>query len=156
MQNTARIIIVDDDEIIRRSFSTVLEGAGYVVETAENGAEAIRKAESNFYNLALIDIRLPDMDGTQLLTKMRDTFPNMIKIIVTGYPSLQNAIEAINKGADGYVVKPTKMDELLGMVRKHLEKQRELQQFGEGKIKDYVESRLRELEAEQQSTPEPK
>jgi len=91
-----------------------------------------------------------------LLTKMRDTFPNMIKIMVTGYPSLQNAIEAINKGADGYIVKPTKMDELLGMLRKHLEKQRELQKFGEGKIKDYVESRLRELEAEQQSTSRPK
>ncbi|MGQ9642004.1 MAG: response regulator [Candidatus Bathycorpusculaceae bacterium] len=65
-----------------------------------------KKTNEKFYNLALIDIRLSDMEGTELLTKIKDTLPKMRKIIITRYPSLQNAIEALNKGADAYVLKP--------------------------------------------------
>ena len=95
-----RILIVDDDETIRKSITTVLEEKGYLADTAENGRTAIRKSDKEVYNLALIDIRLPDMDGVQLLTALKETTPKMIKIIITGYPSLQNAVEAVNKGAD--------------------------------------------------------
>jgi len=56
-----------------------------------------------FYKLALVDIRLPDMDGVELLTGMKQTTPKMVKIIITGYPSLENAVEAVNRGADGYI-----------------------------------------------------
>ena len=58
------------------------------MDTASNGKEAVGKSQTNFYNLALVDIRLPDMDGTKLLTSMKETTPEMVKIILTGYPAL--------------------------------------------------------------------
>ena len=100
MGKHARILIVDDDESIGKVLATILEDEGYTVDIAENGEKAIKKSEEEFYNLALIDIRLPDMEGIELLTKVRDTTPKMRKIIITGYPSIQNAIEAVNRGAD--------------------------------------------------------
>jgi two-component system NtrC family response regulator/two-component system response regulator AtoC len=100
MDETARILIVDDDENIRKVLTTILEEEGYAVESAETAKKAVEKTKKNFYNIALIDIRLPDMEGIELLTKMKDTTPKMRKVIITGYPTLQNAIEAVNRGAD--------------------------------------------------------
>jgi DNA-binding NtrC family response regulator len=142
----ARILIVDDDETIRKSLATVLKEKGYLIDTAESGREAISKSEKDAYNLAFIDIRLPDMDGVQLLTAMKETTPKMVKIIITGYPSLQNAIEAVNKGADGYIVKPIKMDELLPMITEHLKKQREARKYTEEKVAEFIETRAKELD----------
>jgi DNA-binding NtrC family response regulator len=140
----ARILIVDDDESVRKSLIMVLEQKGYSVDTAENGREAIEKSDRNFYNIALIDIRLPDMEGTQLLTAMKDTLPKMVKIIVTGYPGLENAIEAVNKGADGYVVKPIlDMNAFLNTLNEHLKKQQEARKYSEQKVAEYVETRVR-------------
>jgi DNA-binding NtrC family response regulator len=90
MAEHARIIVVDDDEGIRKTLATILEEIGYVVDTVENGKEAIERSNAEFYNLALIDIRLPDMEGTKLLTAMKETTPEMIKIIMTGYPSIKH------------------------------------------------------------------
>jgi len=122
----ARILVIDDDEGIRRVLTTVLEDAGHLVDTAKDGNDAIQKAASTAYDLALIDIRLPDMDGTKLLTKINDSTPRMAKIIVTGYPTLQNAIQAVKKGADGYITKPVDMERLLETISYHL-KQRKAQ-----------------------------
>ena len=119
-----RILVIDDDEGIRRVLLTVLEDAGYLVDTAKDGEDAIQKAESSMYDLALIDIRLPDMDGTKLLTKIKDPVPRMVKIIVTGYPTLQNAVQAVKKGADGYVTKPVDMGRLLEIIAYHLKKRK--------------------------------
>jgi DNA-binding NtrC family response regulator len=142
----ARILIIDDDETIRKSIASVLKNKGYLVDTAESGQAAIGKSETEIYDLALIDIRLPDMDGVQLLTAMKETTPEMVKIIITGYPSLQNAIEAVNRGADGYIVKPVKMDELLKTVEEHLKKQREARKYTEQKVAEFIETRAKELE----------
>jgi len=146
MGERARILVVDDDESIRKTLATILEEKGYVVDTAENGKEAIEKSNAKFYNLALIDIRLPDMEGTKLLTAMKETIPRMVKIIVTGYPSLQNAIEAVNKGADAYVLKPVNIDHFLNTIREHLKKQREAKKYSEEKVTEFIETRARELE----------
>jgi two-component system response regulator HydG len=145
----ARILIVDDDETIGRSISTALEKRGYLAETAENGRTAIRKSGRRVYNLALIDVRLPDMDGVQLLTSLKETTPKMVKIIITGYPSMQNAVEAVNNGADGYVVKPIKIEELLAMMEEHLRKQQEAGRYTEQKVAEYIETRAKELESRQ-------
>ena len=123
MGERARILVVDDDESVRKVFATILEEEGYAVDTAKNGREAIKKSKVKFYNLALIDIRLTDMEGTKLLTKVKDTMPKMRKIIITGYPSLQNAIEAVNRGADAYVLKPFDMDKVLETIKDQLKKQ---------------------------------
>ena len=152
MSDAARILIVDDDHEILKTFSAVLREAGYLVGTAESGREAIEKSNRNFYNLTLIDIRLPDMEGTQLLTALKQTTPKMVKIIVTGYPSLQNAVKAINKGADGYIIKPAKTEDLLSTIREHLRKQLEAKQYGEQKMKEFVEMRTEELASQEKRT----
>jgi DNA-binding NtrC family response regulator len=146
MTDHAKILVIDDDSNIRKVLSAALEDEGYIVDMAENGREAIRKSKSNFYNLALIDIRLPDMDGTKLLTEMKDTVPKMVKIIITGYPGLQNAIDAVNQGADAYIVKPFKMDNLLKTVREHLQEQELAKKHSEERIREFVEARVAELE----------
>ncbi|MBX5326153.1 MAG: response regulator [Candidatus Bathyarchaeia archaeon] len=148
MGDPARILVVDDDESIRKTLATILEDKGYVVDTAENGKDAIKKSNRRFYNLALIDIRLPDMTGTELLTSMKETTPKMVKIIITGYPSLQTAVEAVNKGADAYILKPFKMSNVLDMIEKHLRKQREEKKYSEEKVTEFIETRAKELEEE--------
>jgi len=87
------------------------------------------------------------MDGVQLLTTMKETVPKMVRIIITGYPSLQNAIEAVNKGADGYVIKPFNMDSVLNTIKEHLQKQREEKKYSEEKVREFVETRAAELES---------
>jgi len=142
----ARILVVDDEEGVRKSLKVVLEDEGCLVDTAENGQEAITKSKPKFYNLALIDIRLPDMDGLTLLTQMPETTPKTAKVIITGYPSLDNAIAAVNKGADGYIVKPFTMENLLHTVKEHLQRQQDAKKYSEEKVKEYIESRAKEQE----------
>jgi len=148
MGERARILVVDDDESIRKVLKTILEEEGYVVNTANNGKEAIRKSNAKFYNLALIDIRLPDMEGTRLLTAMKETTPKMVKIIITGYPSLENAVEAVNKGADSYILKPFDMDKVLKKIKEHLKKQQETRKYSQEKVAEFIETRVKELEEE--------
>jgi len=122
------------------------------VDTAENGRKAIKKTETNFYNLALIDIRLPDMEGTTLLTKMKDTTPKMRKIIMTGYPSLESAVEALNKGAHNYLVKPLDIEKVIAMVKKQLEIQKEEKKYAQERVAEYIQTRIRQLEEEKPVT----
>ena len=148
MSEAARILIVDDDESIRKALAAVLEEDGYIVDTAQTGKEAVEKCNTSFYNLALIDIRLPDMEGTQLLKTMKESTPPMVKIIVTGYPSLSNAIEAVNKGADAYLQKPLVMSDVLRTIKGHLNLQKEARKYSEERVAEFIESRARELEVE--------
>ena len=146
MSTSSRILVIDDDENVRKTVELTLKNSGFQVDSAENGQEAIKKANAHFYNLALIDIRLPDMDGTQLLTSLRETTPRMVKIILTGYPALENAVKAINKGVDGYLIKPVKEDELLGTIKLHLDKQKKEKELDQQKIAQFIDNRLRELD----------
>ncbi len=125
-KRTQRILIVDDDENILEVISTGLQDAGYLVDTAKDGSEAFEKSKTTVFDLALLDIRLPDMEGTKLLTGMKQGRPEMSTIILTGYPTLQNAVEAVNNGADAYLLKPVRMKDLLEVVRTKLKKQEEL------------------------------
>jgi DNA-binding NtrC family response regulator len=152
MGEHARILVIEDDESIRKTLAMILEEKGYDVDTAENGKEAIKKSSGKFYNLALIDIRLPDMEGTKLLTALRETTPRMVKIIVTGYPSLQNAIEAVNHGADAYILKPFNVDSVLNTIREHLEKQQQAKKYSEEKVAEFIETRVKELAEEKTIT----
>jgi DNA-binding NtrC family response regulator len=151
MGEAARILVIDDDENIRKVLATILEDEGYIVETAETAKKGIEKSEKTFCNLALIDIRLPDMEGIDLLLKLRSTKPKMRKIIVTGYPTLQNAVAAVNKGADAYVMKPFEVDKILQTIREQLKKQEEEKCFSEEKVVEFIETRIKALEATSQS-----
>lgn len=151
MGKPARILIVDDDESIREVLTSILTDEGYIVDAVDTGEKAIKATHKEFYNLALIDIRLPDMEGTKLLTELKDTVPKMRKIIITGYPTLQNAIEAVNRGADAYIVKPINMDEALKTIREQLQKQAEEKKYSEQKIVEFIETRVKELEAKRKT-----
>jgi len=152
MGGIAKILVVDDDEGIRTILKAILEDEGYIVETAENGQEAIAMSKTSFFNLALIDIRLPDMEGTNLLTAMNQTTPRMVKIIVTGYPKLDNAVDALNKGADAYILKPFNVPNILGKIREHLKKQEEAEKYSEGKVTEFIETRAKIWGEERAST----
>ena len=145
-KNKVRILIVEDDANIRETLSTILQQNGYNTDTAENGREAVQKAKTKFFNLVLLDIKLPDMEGTKLLTTMHENLPKMMKIMVTGYPSLENAIEALNLGADAYLIKPVKPEKLLALVEEKLEKQRTANNMTEEKVTKWIETRARKIE----------
>lgn len=140
----ARILVIDDDEGIRKVITTALNDESYITDTASNGKEAIEKSKVNAYNLAIIDIHLPDMEGTQLLSELKETTPKMRKIIVTGFPEVQNAITAVKKGANDYITKPVKIDVLINSIREQLRKQQEEKNYSEEKVAEYIETRLRE------------
>ena len=142
----ARILIVDDDESIRKVIATILEEEGYNVESVETAKKGIEKSESSFYNLALIDIHLPDMEGIELLAKMHETKPRMRKIIITGYPTLENAVAAVNKGADAYILKPFDVEKILATIRDQLQKQNEDRRYSQQKVAEFIETRVKELE----------
>jgi len=144
----ARILIVDDDESIRTVLSTILSDEGYSVDMARTGKEAVKKSNTKLYNLALIDIHLPDTEGTTLLTRIKKASPRMRKIIITGYPSLQNAVDALNKGADAYVMKPFDMRKVLATIEDQLEKQEEEMMFSQEKVAEFIETRVKELKIE--------
>ncbi len=146
MGETARILVVDDDKSVRKVLTTILEDEGYSVESVGTAKKAIERTRRRFYNLALIDIRLPDMEGIELLTKMKDTKPKMRKIIITGYPTLQNAVEAVNRGADAYILKPFDMENVLKTIEEELRKQQEEKKYSQEKVAEFIETRVKELE----------
>jgi DNA-binding NtrC family response regulator len=148
MGQSPRILVVDDDESIRKVLTAILEDQGYAVESADSAKKAIQKTKRKIYNLALIDIRLPDMEGINLLTRMKDTTPKMRKIIITGYPTLKNAVEAVNKGADAYIVKPFDMEKVLKKIKEQLKRQEEAKRYSQEKVAEFIKTRVMELEAE--------
>lgn len=125
-----RILIIDDDLVILKGFQLLLETKGYQVSTAETGRDALEMTHSKFFNLALIEIQLPDLDGTALLAEFQQLAPEMKKIIVTGFSSRENAIECLNLGADGYLEKPVTPGRLLRFVQDKLaEQEHEIERY---------------------------
>ncbi|MGA2768031.1 MAG: response regulator [Candidatus Bathyarchaeia archaeon] len=151
MDSDARILIIDDDENIRKVLMAILEDKGYNIEAVGTAREAIKRTEKRFYNLALIDIRLPDMEGIDLLTKIRDTTPRMRKIIITGYPTLQNAVGAVNRGADAYIMKPFDVEKVLSTINEQLRKQEQENKYSQDKVAEFIETRVRELDLEKEA-----
>jgi DNA-binding NtrC family response regulator len=145
MGREARIIIIDDDRPLRETLALMLEQEGYIVDTAENGKDAIEKTNRTLYHLAIVDWRLPDIEGTKLLGQLRETIPKMPKIMLTGYPSMNNAISAVNENADAFIVKPADCKALLETIE-HLLKKRETEAlFSEQKMASFLETRAKEI-----------
>src|SRR4030043_2110008 len=144
MVNNARILVIDDDESIRKTLAIALEQEGFFVDEAENGKEAIAKSYANFYNLAIVDWRLPDIEGTKLLGKLKETTPKMAKIMLTGYPSMNNAIDAVNKRADAFFTTPVAIDDLLVKMKELLELQEEENHYSQSRVAEYIQARTRQ------------
>ena len=149
MSKQARILIVDDDESIRTTLKAILEDEGYFVNTAASGKEAIQKTQETAYNLTLLDIRLPDIEGVELLKLLKENIPRTRKIMLTGYPSIQNAVAAVNKNADAYLIKPVDIEKLLATVKDQLKQQEDDQTVNEQKMALFIEGRFSEATIDQ-------
>ena len=141
------ILVVDDDRAILKSAKAILKLEGYHVDTVETGQEAIERSKAQFYNLALLDIKLPDMEGTELLAKIQSTLPKMMTIMITGFPSVDNAIDALNLGADTYLVKPIDAEKLLKVVKEKLTEQEKAERMSEDGVKEWIKTRVQKLKA---------
>jgi len=114
------VLVIDDDKSVLRTFRRILEKGGYDVEVAETGKEAMQKASARGFDVALIDLRLPDMDGTELLLKAKESLGDAVKIMITGAPSVDTGTKALDEGVDVYIVKPVKPEELLSLIAEKL------------------------------------
>jgi two-component system response regulator HydG len=147
-KNKPSILIVEDDPNIRETLKTILQQKGYNTDTAKNGKEAIQKSKTKFFNIALLDIILPDIEGTKLLTMIHKNTPKTVKIMITGYPSLENAVKSLNQGADAYLIKPVKPAKLLALIEKKLKEQRQAEKMTERKVTEWIKTRVHKMEHE--------
>ncbi len=142
MTKKESILVVDDDlgflEVIQR----ILEAKGYEVVTVPSAGEAVSRARQRFYNVAILDISLPDTEGTELLSTLLGMHPDIIAIMLTGYSSVQNAVQSLNRGAFAYLEKPLDPGHLLSVIDQGLEKQRLL--FENRQLVEELEQRNRE------------
>jgi ActR/RegA family two-component response regulator len=118
MMEKVRILIVDDDMDMLETLGDFLHEKGYLTETAKTGKEALIKAEESFFNVALVDMKLPDVIGTEVLQNLRKKYPSMITIVITGYATLQNAIEALNLGVNAFIMKPIDAEKVDAIIKK--------------------------------------
>jgi DNA-binding NtrC family response regulator len=124
VSGSLRILVVDDEEVIRDVLESLLEREGWTVSTAEDGAEALERFESELYDVVLLDLMLPDRPGLEVLREMRRRDPDAVIVIVTAYSSIEGAIQAMREGAFHYIPKPFQNQEVLLTVRKGAEARR--------------------------------
>jgi two-component system response regulator PilR (NtrC family) len=117
-----RLLVVDDEQSMRELLEIVLRREGYDVITADNGREALSTLERQPVDLLISDIKMPDMSGVDVLRAARSIDPDMLAIMITAFASTETAVEALRLGADDYISKPFKVDELKLRVRKALER----------------------------------
>ena len=123
VRNNNQILVVDDDEYICETLADVLELNGYDVHTALTGREGVEKAEILPIGIVIIDIKLPDIDGVELLKKIKTIKPESHCIMATGYADLQTSIKSLNEGAYSYMMKPLEMEDVLSTIKRALEDQ---------------------------------
>ena len=119
-----RILIAEDEAISRKHLTYALEKEGHAVTGAKDGMEAFALFDRNAYDVVIADIKMPNMDGLALLEKIKEKDPDMDVIIITGFGSIESAVDAMKKGASEYITKPFNLDELHIKIRKVLEKKR--------------------------------
>jgi YesN/AraC family two-component response regulator len=133
---------VDDEIGTRDSLSAILRSEGYVTASVASAKEAMEKASTRFFDLMLLDIRLPDTDGTQLLSHFQKVAPETIKIVITGYASIENAAQALNIGADSYLTKPLDPDSLLKTIKDKLQEREQNEKITAKRLADWVKLRV--------------
>jgi len=124
MNEKESILVVDDDHSTCKILSLIFRREGCEIETVHTGREAIEKAQTRFFNVVLLDIKLPDMEGVELLAPLKELHPDMEIIMFTAHASLETAMYALNRGASLYITKPLNMEEVFPTVKEVLEKQR--------------------------------
>ena len=120
--NDAYILLVDDEDAIRYSISKALQRVGYHVHTAASGEEALERLAERDYDVVLTDIRMPGLSGVELLVQIKEKSPDVVVILLTGYASLETAIESLRLGAHDYLVKPSSSQDIRESVARGLER----------------------------------
>ena len=119
-----RILVVDDEDGMRRLLSRVLTREGYETSAVGSGAEALRLVASERFDLVVTDIKMPEMDGLQLLAELKEYEPSLPIIVITAYGTIENAVQALRSGAYDYIAKPFENDEIKLTVAKAFERER--------------------------------
>jgi len=141
----ADILIVDDDPDILSTLREILELNGYTVVTSADAAGAIEKVKETPFLIALLDIKLPDMEGTELLVEIRKIRPATKCIMVTGFASLDNAVLSLNSGAAAFVMKPVNPGELLNTIREKIREIEAENEITEEKVTEWASDQLLRL-----------
>ncbi|TET62240.1 sigma-54-dependent Fis family transcriptional regulator, partial [Candidatus Aerophobetes bacterium] len=123
MPQPIKILIVDDEVNMLESLSEVLRNKGYLVATARNGLEALEKLKEKYFNIAIADLKMPEMGGMELLEVMKERYPQTPLVMLTGYATINSAVDAMKKGAYDYLVKPFSPDKILLIAKKIMEEE---------------------------------
>lgn len=121
MGNEGQIIIIEDDERMLNLLSKVLKKEGYAVVPCLDGITGLKKLEENTFDLAITDLRMPKMDGMEVLKSIKDVSPDTYVIVMTAFSSVDSAVKAMKRGAYDYISKPFKMDEMTMIIKRALE-----------------------------------
>jgi ATP-dependent Lon protease len=127
LKKKPKILIIDDEEIARRNLEHILGKENYDVESSPDGVDALRKIGLSGFDVVLTDLKMAGIDGMEILEKMKTRYPDTKVIMITGYATVQSAIEAMKKGAFDYIAKPFRLDEVRKTVGQALEKKSSLQ-----------------------------
>ncbi len=125
-----RVLVVDDEQDILDLLSELLHRWGFEAETARNGREALEKFKDQHVDLVVTDLKMPEMDGLELLRQLREENPRVPVLMLTGYPTIDTAIQAIQEGAYDYLIKPINPDELRFRIQKALAQSEQLRSIG--------------------------
>ena len=120
----SHILVVDDEKVIREILADFLTLEGFNVTTASDGQDAIERLKESTFNMVISDLKMPQMGGLELLEYIQDNHDDLLTVIMTGFGTVQTAIEAMKKGAYDYILKPFKVEEVVHIVHRGMEKQR--------------------------------
>ena len=120
----ANVLVIDDELVILKSCKKILPEKGYDVQTVQTGAEGLQKLAQENFDMVLTDLMMPEISGMEILERCMKTFPDIIVIMITGYTTVQTAVETMKIGAYGYIPKPFTPEELVEAIDRALEKKR--------------------------------
>lgn len=145
MKEETIVLIVEDEKELSDRIKLILEMEGYRAEEAFSGKEAREMGMRYPYDIALLDINLPDMQGTKLIPDLLKSNPDMAIIIVTGFPDQENTMVALNLGAKGYLTKPFEPEKLIEMLDDRVRKQSEAIDMTQEKMGEFIQRRLEKM-----------
>ncbi|PJF25520.1 MAG: hypothetical protein CUN53_12375 [Phototrophicales bacterium] len=148
----ASILVVDDEAAIRYSVSKTLQRVGYVVREAANGEEALEALKGSWFDVVLTDIRMPGIDGVELVRRIKDTEPDTVVILMTAYPNLNTAVEALRLGAHDYLIKPSSSQDIRASVARGVERAQALKR--RRALLDAIRNSVHELSRVPEEEPE--
>lgn len=153
MKDTKNILVIDDEPIVLDSCRKILRQEGFEVMGAMNGREGLKKIEEDKYDAVLVDWKLPEIDGMEVLRIIKKNHPDVIVVMITGYPSVESAVKAMKLGVSDYVSKPFTPDELKEVLVKAIEHSRTVKKE-EPEVETAIEAEAKRIIAGTEVEPE--